>query len=134
MASSQVSKLRDLVLCLGSSGISMVDPRALVFPRLTPTYLSVSRPSKPPCDTRHDEAPAALGSPGLRTLTRWGAALAAKINRAALCTPSADFQRRCRRAYAGLTSGSSGFQMLMWRVSGIRKRANTKHTAGTRIG
>jgi hypothetical protein len=28
-------------------------------------YVSVSRPSQPPCDTRHEEAPAAY-SPGLR--------------------------------------------------------------------
>ena len=35
---------------------------------------------------------------------------------------------------AGFGSASNGFQMLMWRVSGIRNSASTKHTAGTVIG
>jgi hypothetical protein len=44
----------------------------------------------------------------------------------AACGPTRDLS-----CYA-LTS--AGFQMLILRVSGIRKRASTKHTAGTAIG
>jgi hypothetical protein len=36
--------------------------------------------------------------------------------------------------YYDAVLGSIGCQMLILRVSGIRKRASTKHTAGTTIG
>jgi hypothetical protein len=69
-------------------------------------------PPSPPAIRDMKEAPAAY-SPGLR------------------------FSRRpfgtTRQAVAGLAS-VTGFQMLMWRVSGIRKRLSTKHTSGTKIG
>src|SRR5712692_2243852 len=42
------------------------------------------------------------------------------------------FARNVRCSYAALAS--MGFQMLILRVSGIRKSASTKHTAGTAIG
>ena len=37
-------------------------------------------------------------------------------------------------AYQVVAGASIGFQMLFLCVSGIRKRASTKHTAGTKIG
>ncbi len=40
----------------------------------------------------------------------------------------------CELACYATALTSSGFQMLILRVSGIRKRASTKHTAGTAIG
>ncbi len=39
-----------------------------------------------------------------------------------------------RRLYYDAVLGSIGSQMLILRVSGIRKSASTKHTAGTTIG
>ena len=36
--------------------------------------------------------------------------------------------------FGDYTFSVTGFQMLIWRVSGIRNRLSTKHTAGTAIG
>jgi hypothetical protein len=42
--------------------------------------------------------------------------------------------RRSCHGEAGALAASGSFQILMCLVSGIRKSASTKHTAGTRIG
>lgn len=60
--------------------------------------------------------------------TTMAASTSTVIAQAAPMAMTADFLHLC------YVRGSIGCQMLILRVSGIRKMASTKHTAGTAIG